>query len=34
MFHVCSFALAMGYFVWRDFTSGVFFGEPHHPFDE
>lgn len=34
IFSICSFCLAMSFFVWTDMVSGIFFGEPQHPFDE
>jgi hypothetical protein len=34
MFNICSFCLAMAFYVKAGFVSGLFFGEPPYPFDE
>ncbi len=34
MFNICSFCLAMGFYVKANFVSGFFFGEPPYPLDE
>ena len=34
MFHVCSFCLAMTFYIKTSVISGIFFGEPDFPFDD